>query len=380
MRGGERCLEVLCGMFPRAEIFTAFLRREAMVPDIARCEITVSPLNSLPFCRAYYRYLLRLYPAAAQALGRSLARSFAAKNYDLVISVSHCLAKNVPVPHGVHHLCYCLTPMRYIWDKYDSYFAHHRFEPIISRVAARLRQWDREQTAGVTNFVAISRFVAKRIETTYGRSADVIYPPVRSDWIAPRKENEKGEGFLCVSACVPYKNVDLIVRAFNELPYRLTVVGQGPMLGLLMKLARSNIRFVQQVSDVELGRLYRQSQALVFAAEEDFGMAPVESMAAGRPVICYGRGGVLETVRASGERPTGVYFEELTPEALRAAVRDFVRRQHEFSVDNSLEQAEKFSLPRFQHEFAALLDRAGFSAGMEQLPGVGKAVGMQQRC
>jgi glycosyltransferase involved in cell wall biosynthesis len=359
MRGGERCLEVLCSIFPDADIYTAFYREEKISRAITSHQIFASPMNYLPFRQYYYRYLLPFYPLVARAVSRSIERRHVQGEYDLVISVSHCLAKNITVPKGLYHLCYCLTPMRYIWDKYDSYFAGHAFEPAIARVAHKLRAWDCLGQLGVDKFIAISEFVRKRINLVYGCDAGVVYPPVGSDWITPREANERGEGFLCVSALVPYKNVELIVKTFNELPFTLTVVGDGPLRKKLQGIAKENIRFLQHISDGELGALYRRTKALVFAAEEDFGMVPVEAQAAGRPVICYGKGGVLETVRGGIERPTGVFFRELTVDSLRKAVLDFLGRQEQFTVDNSLAQARRFSVDRFTSEFERLVEDLG---------------------
>ncbi len=367
MRGGERCLEVLCQMFPGADIFTAFYQPGRVSKEISRHQIFVSSLNKLPQCSNYYRYLLPLYPFAARTLARSLGKQFVAQRYDMVISVSHCLAKNVAMPRGVFHLCYCLTPMRYIWDMYGSYFAQHPFEPLIARVAGRLREWDRQCAADVDQFVAISDFVRQRISRVYGRDAEVIYPPVRTEWIKPRRDSDAGAGFLCVSALVPYKNVETIIGAFNGLGHKLTVVGDGPLRKKLKMAAGSNILFRSKVSDSELAELYKNCRALVFGAEEDFGMVPVEAQAAGCPVICYGRGGVLETVRAGGDAPTGVFVKEPTVAAFQKGVLEFIDRQGDFTVHNSVQQAGEFSLARFQNDLMGLLGRLGFYHGDDRI-------------
>lgn len=356
MRGGERCLEVLVDLFPEADIYTLFHRPNSVVPSIEARLRGVSRLGRLPGVGAYYRHLLPIYGLGTRDLSRQLAQ----QHYDLVISVSHCVAKNVAVPPGAIHLCYCLTPMRYIWDKYDDYFADHWGEPAIRRLVEPLRAADREGAAGVHRFVAISDFVRARIQRLYGVDADVIYPPVRTDWISPRVSGERGSGFLVVNALVPYKNTDLIVDAFNTLGYPLTIVGRGPEERELRRRARSNIRFIPAASDEQLAALYRSADALVFAAEEDFGMTPVEALAAGRPVICYARGGVLETVPPRVKDPVGVHFSELSPEAICEAVEQFVHRQDEFTVDNCTSQAEVFSLTRFVSELSSVLTQLGF--------------------
>ena len=367
MRGGERCLEVLCSMFPDAEIYTLFYDARGVSSCINERPVTASPLNRLPGVKRYYRGLLPLYPLAAAALGRSLARRHAERPYDLVISVSHCAAKNVPTPAGVPHLCYCLTPVRYLWDQYQSYFAGRWYEPLVRMVAAPLRRWDVRAGAQVTRYIGISRYVSERIKRYYGRAAGVVYPPVRSDWIQPAAANSVGEGYLCVSALVPYKNVDLIIRAFTDprslaAGRTLTVVGSGPEGAKLRELAAgcSAIRFLERLTDAELAKLYRESAALVFAAEEDFGMVPVEMQAAGRPVICYRRGGALETVR---ERETGIFFDEMSVDSLLEAVAAFDSRKPEFKVDNCLRNARSFSLLRFVSAFDDELEQLARQVG-----------------
>ncbi len=207
MRGGERCLEVFSDLFPEAELYTLFYNPKQITPEINSLNPSVSSLGKLPGVSNYYRTLLPLYPSAARDLGRKLARSHAERPFDLVLSISHCAAKNIPIPNGVFHLSYCLTPVRYLWDKYDAYFAGKKFEPLIRPIAKQLRNWDSEGALSVNQFIAISEFVRARIQRVYARPSAVIYPPVRTDWIKPRLEGEQGEAFLCVSALVPYKNV-----------------------------------------------------------------------------------------------------------------------------------------------------------------------------
>jgi len=363
MRGGERCLEVLVSMFPEADIYTLFYSQERLPATITDRRVVTSSLASLPLAERYHRYLLPLYPAGMRSLGKKLSSVAQLEGYDLVISISHCAAKNIRLPSRTLHICYCLTPMRYIWDQYDAYFSGKALEPLVRRVRPWLQRWDQEGALSVHQFVAISDFVRERIKTVYHREAQVIYPPVRIDWLDRREQDDSGGGFLCVSALVPYKNVHVVVEAFNSLGYPLTIVGNGPDRRSLENSARKNIKFIGNVDDQELARLYRQSKAMIFAAEEDFGMTPVECQASGRPVICLGRGGALETVSAGGGNPSGVYFFELSSQALSEAVEDFLVRQSEFSVDNCVIKAEKFSLARFEREFLALLA----SLGMEDL-------------
>jgi len=358
MRGGERCLEVILDFFPDADIFTLFYDPDGVSDRIKQHRIVPSVLNRLPGVHSYYRQLLGLYAVGT----RDIERKIAAGGYDAVVSISHCVAKNLRLPKGVYHLCYCLTPVRYLWDQYSAYFGNRKIEPLIRPVAGLLRRWDRSTAAGVDHFAGISRFVAERIEKYYGRSADVVYPPVRTDWIKPREAGERGDGFLCVNALVPYKNTALVVSAFNELRLPLLVVGSGPEEAQLKRLAGPTISFRSGVRDDELAALYRKTRALIFAAEEDFGMVPVEVQAAGRPIICYGRGGSRETVVGDGADRTGIFFSELSSGAVAAAVKDFVANEDSFTEEACRRQAEKFSLERFTSDFSALLERCGLTS------------------
>ncbi len=366
MRGGERCLEVLCQMFPDADVYTAFYNPENITAPIKRHRVRVSSLGRLPNVSAYYRWLLPLFPFASRSLSRAIRLQHQKAPYDLVISVSHCLAKNIEVPAGVPHLCYCLTPVRYFWDHFESYFGTRPIRPLAQLIISGLRKWDLRGARGVSRFIGISEYIANRIQRIYGEAAGVAYPPVRTDWITPRAAAEEGEGFLCVNALVPYKNVELVLEAFLQLPYDLTIIGDGPERERLRTLARKKkvggkIRFLSKLSDEQLAAEYRQAKALVFAAEEDFGMVPVEMQAAGRPVIAYGRGGALETVAVKGAQPSGLYFSELTADSICAAVQDFILRQGEFTLDNCRAKAQQFNLKRFQQDFLAEVCGLGFS-------------------
>ena len=355
MRGGERCLEVFLQMFPEADLFTAFYNPKEVSEIIRNKEVKTSILQKIPGAANFHRYLLPLYPLAS----RSISAQICKKDYDLVISISHCLAKNIIAPKGAFHLCYCLTPVRYIWDQYDSYFSNKWYEPIVRAFAGRLRRWDVAGAKGVNCFVGISEYVSKRIKKVYDRESKVIYPPVRTDWIKPRKKDFAGKDFLCVSALVPYKRVDSIVEAFNKLPYTLTIVGDGPERAAIAKIAGANIKLLGKVSDKRLAELYQQSRALIFAAEEDFGMVPVEMQAAGRPVICLKKGGALETVVGGGEFKTGLFFDSLSPESISKAVEQFSVLEQEFTVDNCLNYSANFSESNFTSKFWNLLDEVG---------------------
>lgn len=357
MRGGERCLDELLRMYPGADVFTLLYSQPEVSKRISDSAVFPSLLQYLPGVQSYYRYLLPFYPVAMWQLGRQLQREHKKKNYDLVISVSHCAAKNIRVPRGVPHLCYCLSPVRYLWDQFERYFGGRRIEPIVKMLLPLLQAWDVRGALRVTRFVGISEFIRKRISTYYGRDADVVYPPVRTDWITPRVEGEQGSGFLVACALVPYKNVHVIVEAFNELQLPLTIVGSGPEKKALQAAAKGNITFVANLTEAELALKYRQSRAMVFAAEEDFGMTPVEMQAAGRPVIAFGRGGALETVCSEGKKKTGVFFSDLNARSLAIAVQDFLDQESEFTVENCITQAAKFSVVSFEKDFLSAVQK-----------------------
>jgi glycosyltransferase involved in cell wall biosynthesis len=351
MRGGERCLEVFCELYPEADLYTLLHVPGTMSPIIERRRIVTSFVQKLPAAARCYRYYLPLFPAA---IGRLDLRG-----YDLVLSSSHCVAKSVLAPGGPH-VCYCFTPMRYVWDMYDEYFGARAgllTRALMPPVAAALRRWDRRTSRRVDHFVAISRFVADRIRRFYGRSADVIHPPV--DVQRFRLAEEEPEDFyLVVSALTPYKRVDLAVDAANRTRRRLKVVGSGPEESRLQALAGPTVEFLGWRDDDEVAELYRRCRALLFPGLEDFGIVPLEAMAAGRPVIAFGAGGALETVVSlDGEEPaTGLFFQEQTVEVLVQAIGRFESAAHRFEPKACRARAERFDRPRFKERIASYID------------------------
>jgi glycosyltransferase involved in cell wall biosynthesis len=283
---------------------------------------------------------------------------------DLVVSMSHCVAKSAEAPPGVPHVCYCFTPMRYIWDLYDDYFGAHA--PRAARLAmpalaAALRRWDRRTSARVDRFVAISRFVADRILRVWDRRADVIYPPVDVGRFTIADDGP-GDYDLVVSALVPYKRVDLAVAAATRMKRRLLVVGSGPEARRLAAMAGPTVELLGWRADAEVAQLYARCRALLFPAMEDFGIVPLEAMAAGRPVVAYGVGGATETVvglDTPGDAPaTGVFFREQTVEALMDALMTLERNAHRFEPKALRARAEAFDRPLFRDRIAAYVKDA----------------------
>lgn len=316
MRGGEKVLEVLCDLFPDADLYTLFYEPLRVSPKIRAMNPRTSVLQRLPFGRRHYRHYLPLYP---WAIGK-----FDMRIYDTVISSSHCAAKGVRLREGQVHICYCHAPMRYIWDQYEAYFGGRnrwRLSSIVMRLfRERLRRWDVATAQRVDAFIANSQTVAHRIAQYYEQEAVVVHPPVDTEFFRPIGGVDDGEYFLVVSALVPYKRIDLAIEAFNDMKTPLWVVGEGPERARLERLAGPSIRFLGWVDDDTLLRLFNGCRALVFPGEEDFGITAVEAQACGRPVVALQRGGVVESVR---DGRTGLFFNEPTVEALCDAVQQF---------------------------------------------------------
>ncbi|HXH83055.1 MAG TPA: glycosyltransferase [Candidatus Tectomicrobia bacterium] len=341
MRGGERCLEVFCELFPAASLFTLLHVPGSVSPVVERRRIVTSFVQRLPAARRHYRRYLPLFPAAIRSLDLS--------GHDLVISLSHCVAKGVRVPRGAQHVCYCFTPMRYVWDLYEDYAAGAGAvgRLLMPPVAAALRAWDR-RTDGVDDFVAISRHIADRIERVYGRAADVIHPPVDVDRFHPAAAID--DYYLVVSALVPYKRIDLAIAAAERLGRRLLVVGTGPEEARLRGLAGPHTRFLGWRSDAEVADLYARCRAVLFPALEDYGIVPLEAAAAGRPTIAFGRGGVLDTMvdLESGDgAPTAVFFAEQTVDAVVDAIERFEAAADRFEPAALRARARQFDRPVF---------------------------------
>ena len=338
MRGGEKCLELFCEIFPQAEIFTLLHIKGSVSPLIESHPIHVSFIQNMPLVKRRYRYYLPLFPSAIE--------NFDLSDFDLVLSSSHCVAKGILPGVMARHVCYCYTPMRYAWDMRHHYFPLREM-PLLKRrtipmILNQLRIWDITANSRVDEFIAISKYVAKRIERNYGRQASVVYPPVDTEFYTLSEQQD--DFYLMVSALAPYKRVDLAIEAFNELGFPLTIIGNGQDEKRLKKMAASNVQFLGWMSDEDVRSYYQRCRAFVFPGEEDFGITPLEAMACGKPVVAYKRGGATETVieyKPNRKDYTGVFFEEQTVESLKEAV--LLARKLEFFPLKIREHAEKFA-------------------------------------
>jgi len=359
-RGGERVVEQIASLFPQADLFSLIVDSSTLPESLRRRSIKTSFLQKLPRANRRHRHLLPLCPLALE--------QFDLSGYDLVVSSESGPAKGVLTSAGTCHVCYCHSPMRYLWDFYHHYrngSAIGRLaRPVFTFAAHYLRMWDAASAARVDYFAANSRNVASRVRKHYRRDATVIYPPVNVS--AGYLANKTGDYYLTAGQLVDYKRVDLAIAACNRLGRPLHVVGAGEQYARLLKLAGPTIHFCGPLSDRELHDQYAHCRALLFPAEEDFGMVPVEALSFGRPVIAFGRGGATETVsgldaqNVSNGLPgnsTGVFFREQTVDSLTQAILAFERVEHRFSPAFIQQQAQRFSPEQFRCDFAAFLAR-----------------------
>jgi glycosyltransferase involved in cell wall biosynthesis len=347
MRGGEKVLEAVAEIHPHADIFTLVHVKGSVSPLIEARRIRTSVVQRLPASGRLYRHYLPLFPLAIE--------QFDFRAYELVISISHCAAKSVVHGPGTRHLCYCLTPMRYAWDQFGEYFGAHRIgragEALYRPLMSWLARWDAATAGRADAFVAISRYVAARIARYYARTADVVYPPVDTAFFGP-DGSEPGSSALVVSALVPYKRVALAIEACELAGVPLRVVGDGPELPRLRKLAGPGVTFSGWISNEEIRAAYRQAGAVLLPGVEDFGIVPLEAQACGRPVVAVAEGGALETVV---DGVTGTLVAGKEPGVWASAIR--------YTIDARLaagpirEHALRFGRERFAREFRAAVDR-----------------------
>lgn len=341
-RGGEKVLESICRIFPRADIYTLFYEPDLVSPLIRSRNVFPSCLNPL---RKFHRSLLPLMPIAIE--------SFDLRNYDLVISSESGPAKGVLTSTATRHFCYCHTPMRYLWQLYPAYrhefgswFTHAALAPF----ATLLRAWDYSTAARVNGFMANSRNVRRRIWRTYRRDSRVVYPPVEVEKFQYR---ESQDYFLIVSELVPYKRLDYAIRLFARIGRPLKIVGGGPDYSRLKRLASGAVEFCGRVSDSELAGLYSHCEALLMPGEEDFGIVMVEALASGKPVMALGHGGAREIVPDG----CGLLYSEPSETALHQALEMFDRMRRTLNPILMQSRAGRFSEAAFTTRFRSALSR-----------------------
>ncbi|MBS1800281.1 MAG: glycosyltransferase [Acidobacteria bacterium] len=319
--GGERVAECIASLFPGAEIFTLVKDAKGVPEGLAQRTIHTSFLQKVPLAKSYHRHMMPFYPMATEGLDL--------RGFDLVISSDSGPIKGVRLDPGAVHICYCHSPMRYLYDGYESY--RRQMGPVtrafFSMSASRVRNWDRKAARRVTYFVANSHYVADRIRRVYGRDSVVIHPPI--DLHLAQTAAQPGQHYLCAGRLVGYKRTELMIEACMKLKRPLRIAGTGPEEGRLRRLASpAEVEFLGELPTVELWKQYAECRALLFMADEDFGMVPLEAQACGRPVIAYGAGGSLETVRGlGGANPkgvaTGVHFGQQSVDSLMEGILHF---------------------------------------------------------
>jgi glycosyltransferase involved in cell wall biosynthesis len=341
MRGGEKVLEALCRLLPEADIFTLFYAPEKISPVIRKHRVTSSFLNPL---RRHHRSLLPLMPIALE--------HFDLRGYDLVVSSESGPAKGVLTGSATRHICYCHTPMRYLWDLYPAYlheWTHSRVKrAVMAPLANYLRLWDFAAAARVDDFVANSENVRRRVWKTYRREARVVHPPVAVETFHCEPPEDY---YLMVGELVPYKRFDIAVRLFAKTGRRLRVAGDGPELSRLRRGAPGNIEFTGRVSDEDLRSLYARCRAFLMPGEEDFGITAVEALASGKPVIALGRGGVLEIVPPSG----AFFYDSPDEESLQGAVERFEAAERSVPAAALQTAASRFSEAEFAMKMSDIL-------------------------
>jgi glycosyltransferase involved in cell wall biosynthesis len=357
--GAEQTVNVLAAMYPGADFFTLFYREQDLPANLAGRSITASAWNWLPAKYRLFRYLLPLYPLAFESLDL--------RGYDLIISSDSCVTKCILIDQGAVHVCYCHSPMRCLWDLRREFRENMRSiaRPIFALGSHYVRQCDFAAAQRVDTFIANSKNVAERIQSFYRRKSRLLYPPVNTSkgYIAEKTENY----YLSVGRIVQTKRIDLLIAACNALRRKLVIVGTGREEKRLKAMAGPTIEFKGRVSDEELGDLYARCKAFLFAADEDFGIVPVEAQSYGRPVIAYGHGGSLETVVGVGSSPdgfaTGLFFREQTADSVKEAILDFERIQSMFNPVEIQKHAAKFDAQHFVSEIANIVADAVTRSG-----------------
>jgi glycosyltransferase involved in cell wall biosynthesis len=344
MGGAEEVLSILKELFPEAPVYTSIYWPEKMPETYCSWDIRCSFMDRLPLVKQHHQPFLPLYPIAFE--------SFSFDDYDLVISNKSGFCHGILTAPEVLHICYCLTPTRYLWN-YQAYLEREGIGKLtripLMPFIHHLRMWDRLAADRVDHFISISKTIKNRVEKYYRRDSEVIYPPVRTEHLRPSDEHE--DYFLIVSRLVPYKRIDLAVQAFNELGLPLVIIGEGRDRVKLENMARPNITFLGRLPTKEVSNYLARCRAFVFPGLEDFGIAPVEALAAGRPVIAYAGGGALDTIT---EKLSGAFFHPQTTEALIDAVRRFEDSQ--YNSQQIVQEARRFDVSVFKQRFMAFVE------------------------
>ena len=345
MRGGEKCLEVLCELFPDADLYTLIHEKGKLSKIIESMKISTSFIQHMPFGLKKYRHYLPLFPLAIE--------QFNLNGYDLIVSSSHCVAKGVKHDDSVYHISYVHSPMRYVWDQFDTYFRQPRTSMLV-RIGAEatrsyLQHWDSKTSKRVDTFICNSQNIRRKIRDYYNRESQVIHPPVDLSFFRPG--GAKDSFYLMVGAFAPNKRVDLAVKAFNQLKLPLKIAGRGQDEAYCRSIAEENIEFHGTLSNKKLLELYQQARSLVFPGEDDFGIIPLEAQACNTPVIAYASGGALETVTDK----TGIFFSDQNEEALCEAVQEMERRWKNFSPEIFSNQTKLFRRENYKEQMAAVI-------------------------
>jgi glycosyltransferase involved in cell wall biosynthesis len=347
MGGAEKVAEELIRMLPGADLHATVALPELMPQSLVGRQVGTTWMQHMPLMKQYYRLYFMLYPLAVRSLDLS--------GYDLVISSSSGYVKGVRTDRDAIHVCYCHTPMRWAWS-FDSYSAREKMSTakrlLLPPMIGALREWDKAASCSPDHFVANSKTVAARIERAYGRTAEVIHPPIDVERFRPSDEQE--DYYLVLARLIPYKRLDLAIEACTTLGRRLMVIGDGPDRAQLMAKAGPTVTFLNRLSDAEVEHYAARCRALIFPGEEDFGMAPLEIAAAGRPTIAYRAGGAVETII---DGVTGVFFDRQDASSLAEAIQRFERQ--EWSAQALRSHAEGFGIDVFQSRFRQFLAKVG---------------------
>jgi len=348
--GAERVIAAISEIFPEAPLYTS-VYNDAKMREFNDKDVRQSFIGKLPGAKNKHQMYITLMPYAFEAMDLD--------EYDLVISSSHACAKGIVTSPSTIHVCYCHSPMRYVWDgchEYVKSYGWYRwpFRFLLDRQLSKLREWDRVASERVDHFVANSKYVSRRIKKYYGRDSDVVYPPVSVDRF--ELSAEPGQYYLALGRLIPYKRFDLLVDAFNKLGLPLYIIGTGKEFAYLKAKAQDNITFLGFVEEEALKNYYAHAKAFLFPQKEDFGITAIEAMSAGKPVIAYGAGGALETV-VDGK--TGILFDEQTVESVTRAVEkcEGMLSDGKFDTKTIRKHAEKFSKERFKEELIAILEK-----------------------